>query len=89
VAKQHAAAVSLRDKIVDAPTKDLLRPVLNSLTDVDSVFLSSVRDDRTASQEAWWLDWADLTLQAAVAQLHDITELVQKYGGPEKVRTIR
>src|SRR5205809_6230393 len=88
VAAHRAAALGLREKIVDGTTKTLLGPVLNTLNDVDSVFLASINNDRTVEQEKWWLDWAERWLQVPALELHAITELIQKYGGPEKVRTI-
>ena len=87
-AGHRAAAVGLRNSIRDIPAKDLVRSVLYTFDDVDHVFLAS-KEDRTAEREAWWLDCTENVLRGAVKTLHDITELVHKYGGPEKIQVIR
>lgn len=87
VAKNKAAASSLRDAIVHLPTRAVLTPVLNTLSDVETVFLGS-REDRTPEQEAWWLGWAERWLQVAIREFQATAEQVNKYGGPAKVQTV-
>jgi hypothetical protein len=88
VAKVRAEATALRDKLVDPSGKALVQPVLNTLSDVDVVFLANVDKDRTASQEALWLDITERYLQQATHELGFIAKQFDPYGGPEKVRTI-
>ena len=83
VAKVRTDAIALRDSIKDARTKTLLTPVLNTLNDMDSVFLSGNED-----HAPWWFDVAERYTQAATAELQAISDVIQKYGGPENVRTI-
>jgi hypothetical protein len=53
------------------------------------VFLASLHDDRTDEQESAWLDWAGLWLHTADLQLQELRALIERHGGPEKVRTIK
>jgi len=75
-------------EIADEATKTLFTPVLNTLDWVDGL-LADARDDRTPERKASWLGWAERWLQFAGKELDAVTELVQKYGGPKKVRTIK
>ena len=66
------------------PAKALVTRVLTQLDDIDSFFLR----DTGVEHQAWWFDFADQFLQVARKQLSTIEDLIQKYGGPEKVRTV-
>lgn len=85
VATQRSAAQRLHAQIADATVRQQLDPILRDLDDV-LVFVDDMKD-RTPAEESRWLDFADVALKGAVEKLRIVSETVQTYGGPDKIRT--
>lgn len=85
-AATRTKAVSLQGQVADPQGKTLLfTHILNTLNDVDNVFLA----DERVPRPDWWFAWAELLVRQASTELQDITKLIEQYGGPENVRTIK
>ena len=84
IAQARTEALSFRDSIKDARTRDALAlPIITRLGDVERMYLS---DD--SEHAPWWFDWAEYETQAAKAALRAAKKIVDQYGGPDNVRTV-
>src|SRR5437899_6310934 len=84
------ATDTLSGKLVDQAMKDLIRrAVIYPLNDVQTLFLGDAHSRPSAPTfETRWLDFAEIVLRGAEEQFRSLSETIDKYGGPENMRTI-
>lgn len=84
------AVDDLISKAVDNRVKDLLRRgVIFPLDDVQGLFLGDASSRPSSpANETMWLDVAEVTLGGAERQFRSLSDLIDKYGGPEKAQIV-
>lgn len=80
------SAANLDKSIADKEAKEfLLRPALNSLTDVETFLLPQALKAATPAFASLWFDGAELNLRLAEQQLKRAQDLLAKYGANLRV----